>query len=177
MPREKSPEVFSHDLETTPIAVGQAWLQHEAKSRDGAICPCCVRELRYTSFKLNSQLARLLIICYRTYGVGACVDIAQMIAACKRADLVKGREWNKLRYWGLLELVDRSFVPTSKPSDLCRLTQKGQDFVYRTLRLPKTIWVHDHELVAAESSAVSIQDVLGRNHDFNQLMNEEYYWS
>ena len=175
--QEKNPEQFPHDVDTAPISVGRVWLDHYAKGKDGATCPLCGTERRYTAFKLNSQLARLLIMLYRCYGVGYIVNVAKLIEISKRPNIVKGREWNKLRYWGLVELVDLAYMPTTKPTDLCRMTQAGQDFVYRNLRVPKTTWVHNHQLMAVDSETILIQAVLGRNHNYNMLMNEDYSWN
>ena len=173
MPKAKSPEVFPHNPDTTPISVGQVWLDHYAKGKGGALCPSCNRAVKYTAFRLNNQLARLLIICYRCYRPGTGINIRALMKACKR-NFIKGREWNKLGYWSLVNLIDASGQPTTKPTDLCMLTQKGQDFVYSNLQVVKTVWIREKQLVAADSSTVSIRKVLGKKYDYDFLMNELY---
>jgi hypothetical protein len=164
MPKQKKdPELFPHSVDSTPISVGNVWLTNYAKSPSGAVCPCCSTVIRYRGFKIDSKLARLLIILYRTYPVdGATINVKQLIEALSRKDIVTGREWNKLRYWGL--------VAAEKNTDVCVLTQKGQDFVYRSLQVPKQIWVDKDALVAVAPDTVTIQNALGKNHNYDTWM-------
>jgi len=174
MPKtDKVSEVFPHNHDTTPISVGRVWLDHYARQRGGAICPCCDRTKKHTEFKLNSQLARLLILCYRCYRPGHIVNVKELLAAAQR-DFIKGREWNKLGYWELLIPVDASGAPTTKPTDLGMLTDRGQQFVYNNLHVVKTVWVHDHAVASTSSTVVNIQKALGKRQDYNVLINEMY---
>jgi hypothetical protein len=173
----KSPAVFPHGTDTSLIDNGHIWLNQAARERDGAKCPCCGSIQKYTGYKLNSSLARLLIICYRTYPVNSIINVKDIIKALGRSDVVKGREWNKLGYWGLLQPVDATGAATIKPTDLCRLVQRGQDFVYNNLHVVKKIWVGSHEVKAAEADTITILGALGRNYGYEELMNEEYKWT
>lgn len=175
MPKnETQPEVFPHDADTTPITTGWVWMNHYAKGKGGAQCPICRKLGKYREYKIDSKLARLLIVLYRCYAPGSSIKVLDAIAACGKQDLAKGREWNKLAYWGLVENIEYSGALTSKPTDYCRMTQRGQDFVYRSLTVPKKIWVEDHVVMSVDSAVVDIKQALGKKHTYDTLMSEVY---
>jgi hypothetical protein len=175
MPKnETPPELFPHNADTTPITTGWVWLNHYAKSKGGAQCPCCRKLSKYREYKIDSKLARLLIVLYRNYTPGTSIKVPDTLDYLKKADLVKGREWNKLAYWGLLNTIEYGGSPTSKPTDYCDLTQRGQDFVYRNLTVPKKLWIEDHAVLGVDSAVVDIKQALGKNHDYDKLMSEPY---
>jgi hypothetical protein len=173
MPKnETPPELFPHDGDTTPITTGWVWLNHYAKSKGGAQCPCCRKLSKYREYKIDSKLARLLIALYRCYPPSSMIKVRDAATAYGKPELAKGREWNKLAYWGLIENIEYSGQLTDKPTDYCRMTQRGQDFVYRNLTVPKKLWVEAHAVMGVDSAVVDIKQALGKKHDYNTLMNE-----
>jgi hypothetical protein len=175
MPKQtKEPEVFPHDHDTAPISVGSAWLNHNARSAGGATCPCCAVTSKFRGYSITSKFARLLIVMYRSYPPGTQVNVPPFNGLVTKGDLISGHEWGALHYWGLLKVLGSGSPTASKSGDTCELTQKGQDFVYRSLRIPKKIWIANNAIVAVEPATVTIQEALGKKHDYTHLMTETY---
>lgn len=165
------PEVFPHDLDTTPVNVSRVWIGHNAKADGGAVCPSCDTLIKYRAYKIDSKLSRFLIMLYRLYPTGTTINIVQLLASTKQ-DMVRGREWTKLRHWGLI--AAGGLGQSEKNTDVCALVQRGQDFVYKGLRIPKMLWTIDEQVVGVGEDTIIISESIGKKYDYHQLMNQTY---
>jgi hypothetical protein len=79
---------------------------------------------------------------------------------------VRGGDYAKLRYWGLIE----PRVVEGKMTGYWRLTVKGTRFVADRERVPKYARVYDGKLRALEGEEISIRQSLGNRFNYDKLM-------
>jgi hypothetical protein len=179
--RTRERRKMSLDPHTATIQDGKAFLN--ANVAKGTNCPCCGQRVKlYKRYVTHRQAATLLLL-HRTFPVGCVVDINNFIGRLDPAlavELLKGREWHKLKYWGLLEEFEvdkktlksyREAYPDMKGKKVAfhRLTQRGFDFV-NGARIFKNVFVFDDEVKGwDEETTTTIQEALGEKFDFNQL--------
>ena len=140
----------------TTIKEGRAFLKQHL--RDGCKCPCCGQEVKLYRRALSVAMARFLIALYRAPSLDDnWVDI-------KNLD-VRGGDYAKTRYWGLVEIRDDS-------SGLWRLTQKGLKFVHDQVRVPRHALVYDGKCTGFSDQDIGIRQALGAGYDYTELMSD-----
>lgn len=128
---------------------------------EGCKCPCCGQEVKLYKRVLNAQMAWFLIALHRAPRLdGNWVDI-------KALD-VRGGDYAKTRYWGLVEVKDD---PTKRSSGLWRLTQKGLKFVHDQVRVPRHVLVYNGECRGFSDQDIGIRQALGAGFDYSELMS------
>ncbi len=86
---------------------------------------------------------------------------------------VKGGDYAKMRYWGLIEPSRESehHDPTKKDSGLWRLTHLGVQFCRDGLRIQRTVKVYNNVVQGYDGEFVTIHDVLdGSRFNYQDLM-------
>jgi len=152
------------ESELVTLADARAWLADQLQ-RSGAICPCCSQLAKVYKRKLNSNMARTLIIGYRT------VQMAWFHAPTTVGD--RG-ELAKLRYWGLVE-EEQTLRGDGGRAGWWRVTPKGQQFILGQIELPAHALVYDGALLRLDESDgyISIRDALGEKFSYQELMTEK----
>jgi hypothetical protein len=133
--------------------VGEArtWLQDRLP--DGTRCPVCHQHAKVYRRKMNSGMARVLILMYRAAGLGwqktRGIDNSGTIAKCA--------------YWGLVEPGRRG---------TWRVTEAGARFVNGLYLVPSHVEVYDGRLLRMDpTTLVTIWDALGDDFDYQELMD------
>lgn len=132
----------------------RSWLA--VRLSTGAKCPCCSQFAKVYSRKINSNMARLLVVAYRRHGQ-AWFHISAL------GFPGGGGEFAKLRYWGVVETVEEQ-------SGQWRVTDDGVDFVLGHLRLRSHADIYDGNLVALVGEKVDVRHALGDRFDYDELM-------
>lgn len=140
------------------IEEGREFLRR--KRHEGATCPCCQQHVQVYRRSINSGMVRVLIDIARA--AGAWVDIRDLD--------VRGGDYGKLRYWGLLERRPNT-DPEKKWSGFWRVTQFGLQFVHDQVRVQRHAHVYNGRVLSFSGDEVSIRRCLGRRFDYEELMS------
>lgn len=141
------------------IQAGKDWLRNMVYA-GGARCPLCEQHAKVYKRTINSGQAQSLIRIHRMVGQGW-IHVS-LIGA-------KSREEGKLAYWGLLEEQIGSGHHGGR-AGYWRLTQLGEQFVKGQAFVAKYALVYNGRCLGFEGGAISIQDALGKDFDYNELM-------
>ena len=135
-----------------------------ANYEKGCRCPACDQHVKLYKRPLGAGMARSLILISKGPKIGASgwVDI-------KSID-VRGGDYAKLRYWGLLEQRPNA-DPKTKDSGVWRVTQKGLKFINDQIRVPSHAHVYNDKVRAFSDVDVNIRQALGKAFDYSQLMS------
>lgn len=128
----------------------------------GANCPCCSQFAKVYRRRINSGMVISLIRMYRR---GGCdwLHIPTAIPA-------RSREEGKLAHW---ELVQEAIEPRPDGgrAGYWRVTQKGEDFITKGLRVPKYAELYNGRCLRLDDSElVDIRDCLDQKFDLAELM-------
>lgn len=145
----------------------QAFIDSIRQSGKSKRCPCCNRLVKVYPRKLNSNMARFLILLVREYK--------------KYPRYYKTRELypkdNKacsdgsyLVHWGLVDKADRSNQAMA-PAGTYRPTEKGLRFAHGLERVPSHAHViPPNTLVGWSDKTTDIKQALGKKFNYDELM-------
>lgn len=142
-----------------PLHEAQGWLRDRLD--DGEKCPCCTQHAQTYRRKVNSGMARSLIVMFRTGGL----DWQHVPTTVGR----KSAEEGKLAYWGLIE-EEKVRRPDGGRAGFWRVTQVGADWIHHRISIPKYARVYDGRCLGFAGERVSIHDALGTRFSYDDLM-------
>ena len=170
------------DLQTATIQDGKDWLND--KILKGTDCPCCNQKVKVYKRKVTHRQAATLILLHKTFPVGTIVDVNFFVQQAQppelALELMKGREWHKLKYWGLIEEVSdkplekrfRETYPSSKGKrvSLLRLTDRGHAFC-QGAPIFKFMYIYD-DVVRGwdEHTTATVEEALANKFEINELL-------
>lgn len=140
------------------------WLR--VRVDDGAKCPCCTQFAKLYRRKINSTMARALILIYRNGGGSRFVHIPSLRAVLAPHH---SNEEPKLRYWDLLE-EEQTVRPDGGRAGWWRVTDLGARWVLGAATVPKYARIYDGRCLRVEGDQVTIRDALGDRFDYRELM-------
>ena len=155
-------------LDSGTLGEARDWLRAHAAKGEG--CPCCRQFVKVYRRKLNSGMARALILFYQLDRAGEpgrwlhWRDASGSIAAfCA--------EYSKLAYWGLME--PKPHTPDDKKSSgLWRLTPAGRSFVRNESTVLSHARIYNSQLLGSDGGWISIVDALGKRFHYPELMEQ-----
>ena len=130
--------------------------------KDGTECPCCGKYVKAYKRKLNSGMARALILIYNLTKDGKYVHIQDEFIKLKlRATTM---DYAYAEKWKLIE------------SDLdqngyWRITQLGKSFVLNQIDLPEYCLVYNGNVYKWADDKIGIKTALTISFDYNELMS------
>ncbi len=181
--RKRKQRHVTLDPQTSTIQDAKNWL-NEAMLK-GANCPCCNQKVKVYKRHVTHKQAATLILLHKTFPVGTIVDINFFVQQAQPPEfalsLVKGREWHKLKYWGLIDEVDdkaivkrfRETYPDSKGKrvSLHQLNERGAAFCQGS-PIIKFVYIYDDVVRGWDETAnATVMDALEAKFDFNDLIN------
>lgn len=157
---------MAHEMEFTPettLIEAANWLFEQLK-KDGAICPCCTQLAKVYKRKINSNMARTLILGYQAAG------LEWFHAPTVVAD--RG-ELAKLRFWGLVE-EEKALRPDGGRAGWWHITPKGRDFILGHKELPAHVLIYDGRAIRLDESSgrIGIRQALGDKFSYRELMGQ-----
>lgn len=166
---------MSLDPKTTSLEQAQEWLR--ARLDDGAKCPCCKQHAKIYKRKLNSGMAASLIAFAKvtlqmTPKDGWLKVPDDFVSTSTVLKVLKNREYNKLRYWKLLEAhaTDQSLDADTPYTGMWRITELGLQFARGEVEVPKCVFVYDNRKLRASQETTTIQEALGSKFNYVELM-------
>jgi len=180
--RKRRQRHVSLDPQTSTIQDGKDWLND--KMLKGTDCPCCNQKVKVYKRHVTHKQAATLILLHKTFPVGTTVDINFFVQQAQppelAMDLMKGREWHKLKYWGLLEEVDdkelvkkfRGAYPSSKGKRVAlhQLTDRGHAFC-NGAPIFKFMYIYDDAVKGwDEHTTATVVEALADRFEINELL-------
>jgi hypothetical protein len=171
------PKLFDpkFDPNTTTLAQAQAMLKERAMK--GAICPCCRQEVKMYTREITSTMAYTLILLHRHFSVDkSWLHVPKFLSQMSAiGSAVRGGDFAKLRYWGLLEAKQDEKKADkrkdgSKRVGFYRMTDKGHQFVKGEIKIPTAALVYNGKHFGFTPGEVTIQEALGKEFNYNDLM-------
>ena len=142
--------------------------QHVLAQRDqGVTCPCCDQYCKVYRRTIYAGMARFLIWLVKAFErrdrMQAYIDILQ-------GPPQRGGDFAKLAYWELIEPME---TKKGKVTRYWRPTDKGRAFAYDKATVPKHAMVFNGEVVGFSEKRFGIRDALGKNFNYEELMQGE----
>ena len=130
--------------------------------KTGAECPCCGKYVKAYKRKLNSGIARALILMYRLGAYnGKYIHVQNEFAKLKlRATTM---DYAYAEKWKLID--DGNDIGT------WTLTQRGVTFVLGQTFLPDHCLVYNGNVYSWSDDLIDIKDALTKSFDYKELMN------
>jgi len=145
---------------------------------EGLDCPSCDQYARRYTRKLNSGMARALIMFFRLshdpkyviangwIGVGRDHMTKDMLMTLHQ------NEFHKLRWWGLIEQQYDDRIEGHR-SEFWRLTELGSLFTLSNASVPARALDYNKECEGLVGESITIQEALGARFDYQELMQQE----
>jgi hypothetical protein len=135
--------------------------------KKGCKCPCCDQVVRLYKRKLNSGMAITLIQMHKHSN-----NFFHVKDMLREKGLHNGHDWSLLKYWGLIQELDVLPGSTKKSSGQYRVTEKGVDFVYGRINLPKHILIYNKRFQGFSDEETTIKESLGDDFNYYELLNQ-----
>ena len=130
---------------------------------DGGHCPCCDRWGKIYPRHFNSSMARSLIW---LVGEGsAWTDVPNTAPKW----LTRTNQLPTVRWWGLIERRE-SEDPAVKHSGIWRPTQRGIDFAYGRISVPKIVFTYNAQVIRFGEEGIRIKETFETPFDYAQVM-------
>ena len=142
------------------LTEAQQWLSKRVEH--GAPCPCCTQYAKIYKRKLNSGMARSLIVMYRRAGTNW-LYIPTEVGS-------RSREEGKLVCWQLVQEADQSRDDGGR-AGWWRLTNHGVWFVTGRIKVPSHARIYNGRCLGLTGELVSIRDCLGKRFNYDELMS------
>lgn len=143
------------------MTLGAARAQLRELVDDGHECPCCRQFAKVYRRRIHAGMARDLIRFDRAAGD----DWAHLPTAVP----VRGGDFCKLRYWGLVE-EEIARREDGGRAGFWRMTEAGALFVRERVRVPSHVRLYDGRKLGLDGDLVSIRDCLPNPFDYDELM-------
>ena len=156
----------------TTLEEAKAWLRSHFKK--GATCPCCGQFVKLYKRSLNSSMAVALLLIHKHYmrnpGDGF-IHVPSYLSSCVSTATVRGGDWAKLQYWGLIESDKEKREDGSKRSGYWKITPSGTAFVLGDIRVAKYVYLYNSKPTGMQCHEdVSIYEALGKKFNYQELM-------
>lgn len=134
---------------------------------EGANCPCCTQFVKIWREPIHAGQAVWLIYLVKAYQQDK--EWVSVKDINSKAGM-RGGDYAKLRYWGLIEQMPANTDPTKRASGYWRPTEQGISFAEGHITVQKKTKTYDKKLLGFEGELVSIHDALGTKFNYEELM-------
>lgn len=144
------------------VSLGQAkqWLR--TRVEEGERCPCCGQMAKVYKRKINSGMAKALIVMYKHAGT-------DWFYLPNIRSQWQGRDEAILRYFGLIEEATEKREDGGR-AGWWRVTEVGQAYVLNQTKTYKYARVYDGKCMGLVGDLVGIKEALGDKFDYAELM-------
>lgn len=139
----------------------------------GKPCPCCGRFVKKYRRQIHSTMAITLIAIYHLSKDGKFHHVSEIFTRSRVAiHRLNGGDWAKMSGWGLIEEMPKDPDQTStRTSGFWRITQKGIDFVWCRIKVPRYMYVYNQKIEGfSDDDFVDIRHCLGKKFNYQELM-------
>jgi hypothetical protein len=153
------------------LSVARAKLEKDREK--GAHCPCCDQYAKIYNRKLNSAMAKSLILVEKYFNkpyAEEYLHIENYLAKYTRAT-----DFYKLRFWGLIESKGEQRRDGSPHAGFWKMLPKGHEFVRNQIRVPMRVALYNDEFMGESDETISIVEALGEHFDYQELMKSDLF--
>lgn len=153
------------------LSVAKAKLEQDREK--GTHCPCCGQYAKIYNRKLNSAMARSLILVDKYFSrpdAEEYLHVENYLARYTRAT-----DFYKLRFWGLIESKGERRSDGSPHAGYWKMLPKGHAFVRNQVRVPMRVAIYNDEFMGESSETISIIESLGEHFDYHELMKSDLF--
>lgn len=147
------------------------WVQTNLRS--GVTCPCCGQFCKVYRRKLNSTMARALILIYHWFQAHPqekWLHVPDFLVKVKADSTVAGGDVSKLRFWDLLEAQKGQRADGSGRVGFYRITDLGRKFIEGKAAVPRYAFTYNQLLLRMSDEMTTIEQALGDRFDYGVLM-------
>ena len=144
--------------------------QVEDKRVAGFRCPCCQQYCKLYVRKLNSAMAAVLLILWRTGNTGF-IHVEDYLKANGYSHL--RADFHKLVHWSLLEKKSGEREDGNPRNGFYRITGRGIAFATGSLKVPQSIKIYNNNFEGFSGKDITIQEALGNKFSYQELMAAE----
>lgn len=165
---------FDGDPKSTTLEEAKQWLRE--RFSDGAKCPCCDQFVKLYKRKLNSSMAHGLILIYKFFenNDDEWLHVPSYLSRISSSATVRGGDWSKLRYWGLIEGEKGTRDDGSERVGTYRITGRGKQFVLSQIHVPKHVYLYNQNPVSRDDGeTITIKEALGEKFNYAELMGHQ----
>lgn len=135
----------------------------------GYICPCCGQFVKEYTRKLNSSMARVLILIYQS-GKLDFFHIENYLKSLNKGDL--RADFHKLRYWGLLKKKIENREDGSTRNGFYKISPMGIMFVEGKTTVHENILIFNNEFKGFIGRQINIFEAIGNKFSYEELMSK-----
>jgi len=168
----KKPLRLGIDNTKTTVAEAQDALKPHVHGA-GVICPCCLQLVKLYEREITVSMAYVAILLHRHFVESqAWLHVPEYLSnLSKIGSAVRGGDWAKLRYWGLIEeKPEDKRKDGSRRSGYYKMTERGHQFVKGEIKVPRSILLYNEHFLGYGKGEVGIRDCLGKEFDYDDLM-------
>lgn len=137
----------------------------------GVDCPCCGQLVKIYKRKLNSTMARALVLIYQYFEIPPSYREEWFHGPSHSVWSTSGGDAAKLRHWGLIEGRPGERPDGSTHTGFFRITDKGRDFVLGMVRVPQHVLLFNQNRFGFSFETTNIYEALGDKFNYNELMS------
>lgn len=162
------------DPNATTVAQAQKFLQDKAAS--GAICPCCRQVVKLLEKEFTVSMAYVLILLHRQFDkTPDWLQVPEYLSEMvKLGSAVKGTDFSRLRYWGLLEEQPHPTKKGQAKAGFYKMTPKGHQLAKGEIKVPKAVFMYNGQPRGFPPGDASIQELLGKEYDYQELLSGKF---
>ena len=161
------PSKLESNIMDVDLASARTWLENEAKTSGGAICPCCETKQKARGKKPTPAQCALLVVMYNNYQVGQIVPVDGVVNALPNIEGLKAAGFENLTHWDLVE-------PTPEHPGHVRLCDGGYFFVHKEFAITPRAWILNDRVVARDGKPTKLVKLLGDKYDLNTLLSVKF---
>jgi hypothetical protein len=135
----------------------------------GFICDCCGQYVKAYSRKLNTSMALVLILMFRS-GKKGYWHIEKWLKEIGRPEL--RADYHKLRFWGLIEAKTGEREDGSKRNGYYKITGRGMLFAEGKSTVQEKAIIFNNKFQSFEGEEITIHQSLKNRFNYNELMGK-----
>lgn len=164
---------------SAPLFLADAKAQTLAAAPKGVSCPCCGQFVKVYKRRLNTALAHALLLISKRQPRSeeeVWFHVPTFLSSQTSTSTIRGGDWAKLVYWGLIESMPADRKDGSNRSGYYRITTKGIQFAADKITLPKYAYVYNQTLLGFSDGdtypkeSTTIKEALGAKFNYAELM-------
>jgi hypothetical protein len=136
----------------------------------GVDCPCCGQLVKIYKRKLNSSMARALMLIYQYFQRPDAEEWLHVPSLLAENDQNRSDE-AKLQHWGLITQMQGKRADGSKRVGYYKMTDHGKQFVLGEVRVPQHALLFNQKFFGFSFETTNIYEALGDKFNYDELMS------
>jgi len=140
----------------------------------GVACPCCGQRVQRYARPITSSMAWGLCRLYehfQEHPEETWVHVEGFFNSCSDIPFSFRGDFAKLRYWGLIEMLDERREDGSPHNGCWKLTGRGVAFVRGDISVSSHVYVYDGHALGFSDDPITIRDALKNKFDYDSLID------